>query len=76
MIRVYPVQDDDGHWYIIPHSEVELFYLSTEAIQSVEPESEDWYEELSIFEHRFGKYMTGGDLNLVPLYAEEGDIEK
>lgn len=76
--KVVAVQDNDGHWYVIPHELSDEFRSLLE--ESQEPmytgdEDEDdalWLEyEASIdaFEERFNKYLTGGDLNLVELYA-------
>ena len=55
MEPVYVVSDDDGHWYLIPVALRLEFYNTTD-------ENE--------FNNKFAKYRTGGDINLVQLYAE------
>jgi hypothetical protein len=59
--KVKAVQDSDGHWYVIPDFEFTAFYEMLE-----DGEVDDW----NSFNERFSQYMTGGDLNLVQLYAE------
>lgn len=59
LIQAYCTQDESGHWYVIP------FYLKDEFLKLVgDDEKEDEFIAL------FSQYMTGGDLNLKPLYAE------
>lgn len=58
---VAAVQDQDSHWYVIPANEMSVFY-EMERIG----ESDEWES----FNERFSQYRTGGDLNLVQLYAE------
>lgn len=62
LIPVKAVQDDDGHWYVIPNALIVLFRQLLE-----QGESKEDYEE---FSNAFDKYRTGGDLNLIQLYAE------
>lgn len=76
MIRVYPVQDNDGHWYILPHYKAETFLNYLEKLSSISEEDEEYWDILEFFEINFNQYATGGDLNLIPLYAEEGVIGK
>ena len=50
-----------GHWYVIPNELVTEFHkdeLNEDMIDSGE------------FDNKWGGYMTGGDLNLVQLYAK------
>ncbi len=61
MQKVKAVKDQDGHWYVIPDSEMVPFY-------EMEENGED--DEWNSFNERFSEYRTGGDLNLVQLYAE------
>lgn len=61
MQKVKVLKDDDGHWYVIPDWEMATFYEMMEA-----GEADEW----NSFNERFGEYRTGGDLNLVQLYAE------
>ncbi len=58
LIRVKAVQDNDGHWYVIPLNLFEQF----------EKELDEDSEEMST---KYGEYMTGGDLNNRQLYARE-----
>jgi hypothetical protein len=59
--KVNAVQDDSGHWYVIPIS------LSNEF-------SDECYDEDFVdsgkFDNKYGRYRTGGDLNNVQLWAE------
>jgi len=59
MEKVYAVQDESGHWYVIPLETKDKFFNLLE-----KEEDEDEFIE------KFSRYMTGGDLNLVQLYAE------
>lgn len=59
MIKVKAVQDDNGHWFVIPNNKYEEF------IQDLNNE-----DMVYKFEYKWGKWRTGGDLNLVQLYAE------
>lgn len=61
--QVAAVQDESSHWYVIPATLKEEFYVRLE--NSYTDEFQEGY-----FEDQFGKYMTGGDLNLVELYAK------
>lgn len=60
MIRVYAVQDNDSHWYVIPYE------LKDEFFTDLENGEKDEYE---YFGEKYDQYMTGGDLNLIELYA-------
>lgn len=64
--RVYATKDNEGHWYVIPYEQKSYFF---ELLEISEDDSEDNYEQ-HLFEEKFSQYMTGGDLNLVELYAE------
>lgn len=55
--RVKALKDESGHWYVIPIDRVDEFEADLFA-----PEDFD-------FGARWGKYATGGDLNIVPMYA-------
>ncbi len=59
--KVKCVQDSDCHWYVIPN------HLITEFDQDVE--NEDMVDS-GEFDAKYAKYATGGNLNLVQLYAE------
>lgn len=58
---VKAVQDESGHWYVVPvdlYSEFSKDELDEELVDSGE------------FDNKWGQYRTGGDLNLIQLYAE------
>jgi len=61
MQKVKAVKDQDGHWYVIPDIEFATF---------LEMEENGEADEWNSFNDRFSAYRTGGDLNLVQLYAE------
>lgn len=60
--RVYPTTDDDGHWYVLPYE------LRNKFITDV---SDDSIVDNGIFDDRYGKYRTGGSLNLVEFYIKD-----
>lgn len=60
MKEVLAITDNDGHWYVIPK------YLKDEFYELLK-------DPKSIYDGRwdkFEKYMTGGDLNNIQLYAK------
>lgn len=61
MKKVYAVQDDDCHWYVIPFEMADEFNSDLEGLSD---------ENIDEWEGKYGQYMTGGDLNNTPLYAE------
>lgn len=61
--KVKAFKDDDGHWYVIPNELAETFYTDLE-----NGEADEWES----FNAKYAEYRTGGDLNLVQLYAEAG----
>jgi hypothetical protein len=62
MKKVKAVRDDSGHWYVIPN-ELRIIEFFKDL------NNEDMVDS-GQFDEKYGKYMTGGDLNLVQLYAE------
>ena len=66
-IPVKPVQDEDGHWYIIPNNEIEEFHEILEKLINTDYNDMDLLDE---FDDKFDKYKTGGDLNLKQLYIK------
>lgn len=56
-IKVKAVKDESSHWYLIPNELVENFYKDDE-------------DELDSFDSLYGKYRTGGDLNIIQLYIK------
>lgn len=61
MQPVAAVQDDSCHWYVIPAAGQKDFYKDCE--------DEEMADD-GRFDNKWGQYRTGGDLNLVQLYAE------
>jgi hypothetical protein len=61
MEKVKAVKDDSGHWYVLPNEMIEDFFkdLNNEAMI-----------DSGKFDDKYGKHRTGGDLNLIQLYAE------
>jgi hypothetical protein len=62
MKKVKAVRDDSGHWYVIPNELCIIEFFK-------DLNNEDMVDS-GQFDEKYGKYMTGGDLNLVQLYAE------
>lgn len=60
MKRVYVIQDDEGHWYVIPFDRKNEFIHDQ---MSMDIDSGE-------FDDKWGGFRTGGNLNLIPLYAE------
>ena len=62
--KVKALQDESSHWYVVPDE------LAIEF-------DEDAYNEDIIdsgeFDRKWGRYRTGGDLNLIQLWAELKD---
>jgi len=54
-----------GDWYVFPSEMQEEFNRLSELA-----EVSDNYDEQDEFNEKFGKYATGGELNLVQLYAD------
>lgn len=65
--RVYVTQDDDGHNYVIPYELKEEFQNRLDAISKLA--FLDGEELTETFIDKFSKYCTGGDINLIELYA-------
>jgi hypothetical protein len=61
MIKVSAVQDDSSHWYIIPSELKKQFYKDLDNLSN---------DTCNDFDEKYSQYMTGGDINLVQLYAE------
>ena len=60
-IKVNAVQDESGHWYILPTKLKDEFFNDLE--------NEDFIDR-GDFDKKYSEYMTGGCLNLIQLYAE------
>lgn len=61
MQKVKVTQDESGHWYILPNELYEEF--------GKDGEDEDFVDG-GLFDDKYGKYRTGGGINLVQLYAD------
>lgn len=59
--KVKAVRDESGHWYIIPENLLPSFIIDEEDESMIDNGQ---------FDDKWGKYRTGGDLNLVQLWAE------
>lgn len=62
---VKAIETDEGDWYVIPNELAKEFRYFLNRMISCD--YEDYVDE---FEKKFDKYKTGGDLNLIQLYAE------
>lgn len=58
--KVKALKDESGHWYVIPNDLVQSF--------SKDEQDEDFVDSGG-FDDKYGRYRTGGDLNLIQLYA-------
>ncbi len=58
--KVKALKDESGHWYVIPNDLVSSF---------MKDEQDEDFVDSGEFDNKYGKYRTGGDLNLVQLYA-------
>lgn len=65
--KVKAVTDYDGHWYLIPNDLVEEFFKD---LDKFEGEDFEDYIDSGEFDNKYFHYRTGGDLNLVQLYAD------
>lgn len=61
MTKVKAVQDDSGHWYVLPNELLKDFYKD---------EQDEDFVDSGDFDNKYSKYRTGGDLNIIQLYAE------
>lgn len=68
-------QDESSHWYIVPESELAEFSAAMESIYEAEAYSDDWECLVSVFEYKFDKYRTGGDLNNYQLFISEEELK-
>lgn len=59
-VKATAIQDQDGHWYVIP-TEMKQDFLDME--------ERGHHDEYEAFNERFSQYLTGGDLNLTQLYV-------
>jgi len=67
IIKVKAVQDESSYWYVIPETLYDEWYNLSDKLYKTDFED---YELINIFEEKFSKYRTGGDLNNEQLYAE------
>lgn len=69
MQAVRALQDDSGHWYLIPNGWENTFNSMLE--NCYDGDFDDYDDSFEEFDKLFGQYRTGGDLNLVQLYIDE-----
>lgn len=62
MIKVKALKDDSGHWYLVPNDLAEAFYFDLQDENMV---------DTGDFDEKYGKYRTGGDINLTQLYIND-----
>lgn len=67
MIKVKAVRDESMHWYVIPETMYEEWNKLMDDLYKTGFDDNDLINK---FEEKFSKYMTGGDLNNIQLYAE------
>jgi hypothetical protein len=58
--KVKAVKDESGHWYVLPNELLNDFYKD---------EQDEDFVDSGKFDNKYGKYMTGGDLNNIQLYT-------
>lgn len=61
MIKVKALRDDSGHWYVVPLTETDDFKRDL---------NNRYMVNSGDFDAIYGHYRTGGDLNLIQLWAE------
>lgn len=61
MQKVKATQDESGHWYVLPNEMTAQFHID---------ETNEEFVDSGGFDDKYGQYRTGGDLNLIQLYAE------
>ena len=59
--KIKAVKDEDGHWFVIPEELLASFLSDLE---------DEGMLDGGEFDSKWGKYRTGGDLNLIQLWAE------
>lgn len=60
LIRVKIANDGDGHWYVLPEYLYKDFNIDLEDTEMLDSGE---------FSAKYGKYATGGDINIVELFA-------
>jgi hypothetical protein len=59
--KVKAVEDESGHWHVLPNDLLDDFWK--------DGKDEDFVDSGG-FDDKYGKYRTGGCLNLIQLYAD------
>jgi len=59
--EVFVSQDDCGHWYVVPKE------LETQWSSDI---WNDTMADSGEFDEKYGRFRTGGDINLVQLFKE------
>lgn len=60
----------EGDWYVIPSNMESEFIQLINDFYYYAPQTEEWHKICGEIDLRFGNYATGGDLNLVELWAD------
>lgn len=63
-IKAKALQDESGHWYVVPNEEEDLFHKLQDDMSEG-----DMHGIEQMFEETFGGYRTNGDLNNKQLYV-------
>ena len=63
MIKVQALEDDSGHWYLVPNHLADTFMSDLYS-------GDDDFLDSGRFDEIYGQYRTGGDLNTKQLYVE------
>jgi hypothetical protein len=61
MKKVKAIQDDSGHWYLIPNELLQDF---------LKDEQDEDFVDSGGFDDKYSKYRTNGDLNNIQLYID------
>lgn len=64
--KVQAIKDESGHWYVIPNNLLNEF---------MDDEQDEDFVDSGNFNKKYGKYRTGGDLNLIQLYVIHPDSQ-
>lgn len=62
--------EEDGDWYVLPEDIYDTFINDIATMNCLADTSDEWYEATAQFVNKYEEYRTGGDLNLIQLYAE------
>ena len=63
--QVYPIRDNDGHWFVIPFKSVNEFNGDLEDCELCDSGE---------FDNKWGMYRLGGSLSLFDFYGDLGNL--